>query len=145
MKLNRKGFSLIEMLAVVVILGLLLAFMIPNVAQLIEKNKNDSYDKLKDNIVIAAKNYVSDNRYKIEIDGKCIDKTDKKNVNKINGNIMTESKMYISSLTAAGYLTDPIINPKTNKEIDLSSSYVEVKYNCKTKDYEFTLEDSYLK
>ena len=151
MKLNQKGFSLIEMLAVVVIIGLLLVFIVPNVSKLIEQNKNDAYEKLKDSIITATKNYISDNRYKIEIAGKCTG-DEMKAITKIGQgkeneeeneekNKITDSKIQLSRLTEGGYIKEPVKNPKTNKEINLENSYIKVEYNCKTKDYEYTLED----
>ena len=71
MRLNKKGFTLIEVLAVLVILAMLVAFAIPNVNHLIQQTRNDSYNDLKNSIVVAAKNYVSDYRYEISIDGVC--------------------------------------------------------------------------
>ena len=40
---NKKGFTLIEMLAVIVILGLLMAIAIPTVTKTIEKSKRKTY------------------------------------------------------------------------------------------------------
>ena len=141
MKLNQKGFSLIEMLAVVVIIGLLLVFIVPNVSKLIEQNKNDAYEKLKDSIITATKNYISDNRYKIEIAGKCTG-DEMKAITKIgDDNKIIDSKISLSTLTESGYIKEPVKNPKNNNAIDLKNSYIKIEYNCKTKDYEYTLED----
>ena len=68
MRFDNKGFTLVEVLAVIVILGVLMAIMIPNVGNIIQKNKSDSYDSLKKSLVAAAKVYISDNRYEITID-----------------------------------------------------------------------------
>jgi type IV pilus assembly protein PilA len=42
MKLNKKGFTLVELLAVIVILAVILVIAIPNVLSIIEKSRKDS-------------------------------------------------------------------------------------------------------
>ena len=68
--LNNKGFTLIEVLAVIVILSILMAIMVPSVGNIMKKNKEDNYQNLKDSIISAAKIYISDNRYQITV-GSC--------------------------------------------------------------------------
>ncbi len=143
--LNRKGFTLIEILAVVVILGVLAAIIVPSVNSLITKNKADSYQKLKNNIIIAAKNYFSDYRYEIVIDtsGSCNDKNQRivKKVPDIVDDI--NSKLPISVLVKKDYIKQPIKNPmNSSKTLDLNNSYVTVWYSCQTKDYIFSIIDN---
>ena len=40
--LNNKGFTLIEVLAVIVILSILMAIMVPSVGNIMKKNKEDN-------------------------------------------------------------------------------------------------------
>ena len=40
------------------------------------------------------------------------------------------------------YINETIKNPKDNTELNLDNSYVVVKFNCRTKDYDFLIEDS---
>lgn len=56
-------------------------------------------------------------------------------------NKIIDSKISLSTLTKEGYMKEPVKNPKNNDAIDLENSYIKVEYNCKTKDYEYTLED----
>lgn len=52
------GFSLIELLAVIVILGLLMTFAIPNVSRLISKSKDENIDSNKKTLIMAAESYL---------------------------------------------------------------------------------------
>ena len=66
----KNGFTLIEILAVVVIIGLIFVLVIPKVANSL-RNKKSDVDQTTTNIVIsAAKLYVMDNTSKFErVDG----------------------------------------------------------------------------
>lgn len=153
-KLNNKGFTLIELLAVVVILGVLSAITVPTVTSLINKNKEDNYESLKKSILSAAKIYISENRYNITLDSTtCNDVNKTRNISTINASndmfIENESgKLKVSVLIDSGDLNDgreTIINPKNNNQkLDLDNSYVIVKYNCNTKDYDYTIDNNYL-
>ena len=151
MKLNNKGFTLVEVLAVVIILSILAAIMIPSVNNLIEKNKENTYKDLKKNIISAAKVYVSDNRYNITLDygdELCETGVSEENIASISTNNLNESKLPIELLVASKDLSTNkdrnIINPKTDEILDLNKSYVLVKYKCSSKDYTYTLEESFL-
>ena len=147
MKLNRKGYTLVELLAVVVILSVLLAIMIPSVNYLIDINKENNYKNLKESILGAAKMYMSDNRYNIILDyqdegGLCVDSEVDEGVLKIN-EIDINGKITLETLVSNNYITTNkdgyIINPMDNTALDLTANYVEVKYQCSTKDYTYTL------
>jgi len=145
MKLNNKGFSLVELLAVIVILSILMAIMVPSVNYLIDKNKEDNYVKLKEGILIAAKIYLSDNRYDIAIANTCTSSDEKINVTYILGKELTESKLPVQWLIDSKDLTTNsdgnIVNPRNKtKVLDLDNSNIEIKYLCSKKDYSYTLD-----
>ena len=53
---------------------------------------------------------------------------------------ITNSNISVSILVSEGYLksnSGEIIDPKTNKLIDKNNSYIKVKYNCSSKDFEY--------
>lgn len=145
-KINNKGFTLVEILAVIIILGVIAAITIPTITTVITKNKEDNYTNLENSILSAAKIYISDNRYNISLTSESCDSNNQRNISMINGRsdmfIENESgKLKVSVLINSGDLNDgkeKIINPKNNNQVlDLDNSYVIVKYNCNTKDYEF--------
>lgn len=145
--LNNKGFTLIEVLAVIVILSILMAIMVPSVGNIMKKNKEDNYQNLKDSIISAAKIYISDNRYQITV-GSCTTQNAKVDVLSINDQTLSSSKLPISFLADAGNLKTTsdgkIVNPKDKKNLNLNSSYVVVKYQCDKKEYEYQLKENFL-
>ena len=62
-KNNKKGFSVIELLAVIVILGLLIAIAIPVVNKQLNNFRDSYYRKLEASIKSAGQDYVSDKRF----------------------------------------------------------------------------------
>lgn len=140
-KLNNKGYTLVEILAVIVILGMLLAIVIPNVGNLINMNRENNIKQFNTSIKNAAKLYISDYKYEISVDGTCTNENTKLPIKKISENTLTNGKILISTLVNEGNITTSkdgnIYNPE-NKEKKLkldNSSYIIVEYSCKTKDY----------
>ena len=142
-KINNKGFTLIEVLAVVVIIGVLALVMIPAVGGLLSENKENQYKNLEKSITSAAKIFISDYRYEITLakNDKCNNESDKRKISTIKDIELTDSKITLQMLVNDANLStnegNKIINPKNDKEIDLDNSYIIVKYSCKTKDYIF--------
>ena len=142
-KLNNKGFTLVEVLAVIVILGIIMAIMVPNVSTLLEKSKEDNYEHLKKSVVSAAKMYISDYKYEISVVGSCpASGSGTLKISKIADDNITESKIPISILIDEGNLkTDnngEIFDPRNKgKKFDIEESYIEVLYDCDTKGYKY--------
>ena len=137
MKLNRSGFTLVEVLAVIVILSVILAIIIPGVNGLINKNKEYNLEHLKNSVIVAAKNYFSDYRYDIKLDGTCGSNQGTINVKEINKVELDNSKLEIQTLISNEYLKGEIKNPITGEV--LSDGNILVKFDCSTRDYVFEL------
>ena len=58
---NKKGFTLTEILATIVILGVILAIAVPSYNSLSKKFEKEYYDKLDKSVLAAAKSYWKDN------------------------------------------------------------------------------------
>lgn len=58
MKCYKKGFTLVELLAVIVILAIILAIAIPGISNVINSSKEQAYESQKELIVNAAKKYL---------------------------------------------------------------------------------------
>ena len=98
--MNNKGFTLVEILAVVVILGMVMAIAIPNVSKLIKINEGNNYEQLKSTIMSAAKMYISDHKYEIVVNGSCSNPSDKISISKINTYDVIDDKLVISYYNA---------------------------------------------
>lgn len=111
----KKGFTLIELIGVVVILGLLTAFSIPALTKTFRSSADKQYEEYVKNITMAAENY-----FHSETDG-----------------ILTENyTVTIEEMVSKGYLKKEL-NPKTNIE-PLNTYYVLIsKTENGTEKYEF--------
>ena len=61
-KLNNKGFTLVEVLAVLVILVVIMSIAIPNISSSVERSKSKQDDARKKILISAAELYVADNK-----------------------------------------------------------------------------------
>ena len=69
---NEKGITLLEVLAVVFIIGLLSIVMVPTINNLVQKEKEKLYYLQLSQLITATKNWVSDNKDKVEnLTGVC--------------------------------------------------------------------------
>ena len=66
---NKKGFTLVEVLGVIVILGILALLVTNGIMGYFEEGKKTYNDKVKDQLMIAGKNYFSNNRYLLPTEG----------------------------------------------------------------------------
>lgn len=62
---NRRGFTLVEVLAVVIILSVLSIMVIPNVSEYVAQGKDEYNKSLKKTLTLAGKNFYSDNKVRI--------------------------------------------------------------------------------
>lgn len=129
--MNKKGFTLVELLAVIVLLAIIFAIAYPSVILVINSGKETSEAKQIDDILKSAYDYTLENTKKLPIKNNTIFIT-------------------LSELKLMGKVNSKIINPITNKEypddLIISIKNVGSKYNEKNKyskkegDYLYTLE-----
>ena len=100
--MDKRAFTLIELIAVIVILTVLITFVGPQLINSLNDKKEDALEATKQIILSAARGYVID--YKIEV----------------------PTTITISELCTKNYLTCPIENAVTGENI---SGYVNVDEN----------------
>ena len=129
--MNRKGFTMIELLMVIVIIAVLSAIMIPNIIIIINKNDENNIKSLENNIISATKEYVNDNKY-----------TGVLNINCTGSDTNVELPIKLSTLKESGYIKGDIKNPTTKDVIDPNKE-VNVTFDCNKKNftYSFSLEE----
>lgn len=111
--MNRKGFTLVEALLVIAIIGVLLLTLIPSVIIIINKNKEKTFNSTRDSIISAAKMYVAENKYDLPID--------------CSGNNNAYLEISLDNLVGYGNLSS---KPSGFPNVIL-------EYNCSTKEFNY--------
>lgn len=106
-----------ELLAVIVLLGLIALIASPAITGIIKQSKDSLSDSQKKSIEMSAKNWATDNMAKLPEDGKCI-------------------IVKLSTLQSGGYADLEIKNPKTGKVMDSSNTVVRITRDNKQLIYE---------
>ena len=118
--MKRKGFTLIELMGVLIILGILAAIAVPTIAKTIKNSREKAYEDQVGIIVAAAKNWSADHISVLpEEDGVFI-------------------PVKISELQEGGYLESSVENPKTQEPFN-GNSYVLISRYGDRYNYEFHL------
>ncbi|MEK4910498.1 prepilin-type N-terminal cleavage/methylation domain-containing protein [Niallia sp. FSL M8-0099] len=102
---NEKGLTLIELLAVIVILGIIAAIAIPSISGIIQNSKEDAVRADAITILNAAKNYAAANDVSGVSGGKITEK-------EINSSYVNNLKIKSFSVDVSGndfkLITDPV-------------------------------------
>lgn len=103
----KKGFTLIELMALILIITLIAIFVFPNIVNQIKKSKDATSDSVEDVVISAAKRYINDNPNTFEENGSnyCIT---------------------IKDLVDNDYLKEDIVNDSENGVLD---KFVSVENN----------------
>ena len=95
--MKNKGFTLAELLGVIIILGVIALITIGTVTNTMKENKEDLYDIQINNIIVGAKTWASSHVFELpEQDGESITLT-------------------LGELKQDGFVENDITNPKTNE------------------------------
>ena len=119
--MNKRGFTLVELIGTIVILLVLSLLVFPNLLNLIKNSKKDISTSTKDFIYGQAKSYIYDN---------------------VNGYTLKEGNIYcigLKDLVSKNYLNTPLKDAESGNDIDLSKQ-IEVKVN--NNDYSYELVET---
>lgn len=94
MKRNN-GFTLVELLGVIIVLGVLALIIIPNVTNTLKKNEQELYEAQLVMIEESARGYITENFFTIDLNKEFI--------------------IYLKQLQNGNYIDKNIENPKTGK------------------------------
>lgn len=105
-KMNQKGFSLVELLGTIVLLGIIMLIAVPSVTQFLGKSKTTYYQSTLDNIESATIDYFIDHSDEIP-------------------NTKESKTVQLSDLIEQEYIAT-IKDPDTKEDCNLSKSYIKV-------------------
>ena len=106
--MNKKGFTLVELLATIVLLCLITLLATFTINKSVKDAKNRSHNAQVDTILSAGISYTN--------------KEDVITLDNING-----YKIYLKALSDSGYLDKTIKDPLNSKMINMNDSYIEIK------------------
>lgn len=123
--MNKKGFTLAELLGVIVILAIIAIIAFPSVLGLLNSSQDETDEAMQNFAISAARNYVNDNMdaYPKALEGKT----------------KTYSNLKVQTLINEGYISSTTINSDKNcemlnDEIKISSDSVKYSYEYVTVD-----------
>ena len=111
--MKKNGFTLIEVLAVIIILGVIGLIVMPVVTNSLKESKDELLEVQLTNIKEAAKTWSADN-----VDKLPIVENDSKNIT-------------LEKLQTEGYIDEDIKNPKTDELFNGKAVCVNIKFNGK--------------
>ena len=91
---NKKGFTLVELIGVVILIGIITLIAVPSVDYIINKTKENAYEGTVKTLMTGLHNWVTDNKELVYEDG-------------------TEILLTLTDLKEQGYVEFDIKNPKT--------------------------------
>ncbi len=112
---NKKGFTLVEILAVIVLMGILLGFAVPSVINISKKQKANLKEQKIEIIVDAAEEYLKDNKDAYYTGDKDYFTFDGENIYVTTKNL--EDKGYV----------DDVYDPESEDNYVINKIYVKIK------------------
>lgn len=121
--MNKKGFTLAEVLGVIIILGLLVIVSFPPLLSQLKKSQGKLSDATLKVLGTAAEQYVDEHPSTYPIK---------------NGNIYC---IKLETLVNSGYLKSPILDASTGEAINESSNYIKFTIN-NMNDYDYEMVET---
>ena len=103
--MNKKGFTLVELLGVIIILSIIMLIAIPNITSVLERSKKDTY-------LTDAKKLVSLTQYEIR-----------------KGNVDKPATGEIKIVTLKSLATGDVTKDSDGNSYDVDNSFVEIVFS----------------
>lgn len=145
--MNKKGLTLVELMAVIVILSLIALIITPNAISAINRYRDKMYETQLDNIISGAKNWAADMISErhclicVPEDNLITDLDCSQGGEGCVEASMTSGKstsVTLAELEDDGYVKENLENPKTDKPFN-RCLVVVITMNPNTKDYVYTI------
>jgi len=121
--MNNKGFTLVELIATVALLAIIAVISFVSITEVVDKSKIGDCENTIRSIISATKEYVSDNRYNVRVNGT------KEYLDEVVEIKKTGSQKYIeinaSNLISNDYLSSPIVDPFDNK-VEIDPNHIKI-------------------
>ena len=98
--MNKKGFTLVELLGTILLISLLVVIITPTVEKAVKKGHKETNKQVVENIKISAQNYIADNKDKLPSSGS--------------------TTIYVSTLQSGGYIDKGIDLPKDQNKQEIN-------------------------
>lgn len=124
--MEKRGFTLTEMLGVMTLLVVIFALIYPNVINMMEKSKQSEYEEYLSNVYLATEAYINSNN----------------EISSLLSDVGSTVKVTFSDLLASGYLNSKLVDPKTNERTSSNPSVEVVITVAKDKTFEYSIKES---
>lgn len=106
--MNKKGFTLVELMGVIVILGLILVISIPTIINTLRESEIEEVEIFKQELYMAAESYYLENIHRFDF------------------SVNPTQNVYVNELIDEGYISGTRINPLREQRISYENSYIEL-------------------
>ncbi len=121
--MNKNGFTLVELLGVIILLAVIALITIPTISGAIKTGQENADQQFKDDVVLAAKNWTLDNKGKTKDNGSC--------------------NVTLEAMQNEGYIDKNVKIPSTKTEVDANQICVTIKATSKENRQKKTYTYSY--
>lgn len=112
--MNKKGFTLIEMLTVVAILSILFVTFLPKINTAFKESRADQLQEVREMVATATEVYLDTSCGEKQMD--LLKETD-------------QVTIYLSSISDCGLIEEKVYNPVSGDYVDLNNEYVIATIN----------------
>ena len=129
--MNNKGFTLMELIATIVLLGVLASVSFVSITAVLENSKEKNCVSLSKNLISAGTEFASDNRYKTSNNKDAYNEYHASSVmGSPDTNGMRIAKIPLSLLIKYKYLSEPIAYPyDKSQNIDVAHTEIHITLN----------------